>query len=300
MYGLFLKTLILKHYYNNSFNGVDNLLSVFQISRSTLYRWINGKVTQIKPRKVKITSSIQQHIIESTLKTQSMNRFQLMNNIKQKFSCDISKSSVYRVLKQNKITWKRSKKRLIYRNPVDFNNKVKQFKLAIKKIPVNQIVSIDETSIDNYRIANYGWNISGKEVIRKKFMKKRVRYTLICGMSNNGIIHSKIVPGSAKSDHFNKFIKEISGKQSNMYMLMDNAAIHHNKKLANNLSNGNKIIYNAPYSPQYNPIEMLFSKIKRCMETNGTQPVQQQLIDILNGISKQETTNYFNHVFQNM
>ena len=68
---------------------------------------------------------------------------------------------------------------------------------------------------------------------------------------------------------------------------MDNAAIHHNKKLADNLSNGNKIIYNAPYSPQYNPIEMLFSKIKRCMETNGTQPVQQQLIDILNGISKQ-------------
>ena len=45
----------------------------------------------------------------------------------------------------------------------------------------------------------------------------------------------------------------------NKVYLMDNARIHHNKELKSKVNN---ILYNIPYSPETNPIEMLFSELK--------------------------------------
>ena len=46
--------------------------------------------------------------------------------------------------------------------------------------------------------------------------------------------------------------------------LLDNVSFHHSKAFIN-LANtrGWKILYTPPYSPQYNPIELIFSHVKR-------------------------------------
>jgi transposase len=141
---------------------------------------------------------------------------------------------------------------------------------------------------------NYGWNKAGKEVIIKKFIKKRTRYTLICGMSLKGIEHYKIVEGGAKSDQFNSFIRKLQNKNAKKYLLMDNATIHHNKDLLKIVSK-NKIVYNAPYSPEYNPIEMLFSKLKRQLYRQYPNKLTEQIDKILKSITQEEATNYFSH-----
>ena len=47
-------------------------------------------------------------------------------------------------------------------------------------------------------------------------------------------------------------------------ILLDNVRFHHSKTFIN-LANtrGWKILYTPPYSPQYNPIELVFSHVKR-------------------------------------
>ena len=48
------------------------------------------------------------------------------------------------------------------------------------------------------------------------------------------------------------------------YLLLDNVSIHHSKLFKSYiLTNNLNIIYNVPYSPEYNPIELMFSKLKK-------------------------------------
>ena len=48
-----------------------------------------------------------------------------------------------------------------------------------------------------------------------------------------------------------------------MYLLMDNARIHHSRIVLDYIDTTNhQIIYNVPYCPEYNPIELVFSKFK--------------------------------------
>ena len=44
---------------------------------------------------------------------------------------------------------------------------------------------------------------------------------------------------------------------------MDNASIHKSKVFKDYFMNSHSVMYNAPYSPQLNPIELAFSIIKR-------------------------------------
>jgi len=55
-------------------------------------------------------------------------------------------------------------------------------------------------------------------------------------------------------------------------ILLDNARIHHAKLLKEYMkTQSNKFIYNVPYSPEYNPIERVFSMIKYTLKnTNYT------------------------------
>ena len=45
---------------------------------------------------------------------------------------------------------------------------------------------------------------------------------------------------------------------------MDNLSVHHNSSVIDTMDRLNfKYIFNAPYSPEFNPIEFIFAKVKR-------------------------------------
>ena len=82
--------------------------------------------------------------------------------------------------------------------------------------------------------------------------------------------------------------------------LMDNATIHKSKELKQLIDdNKRKIIYNVPYSPENNPIEMVFSKVNLLVKKKRTNDIVNNLKrNIINGfkkITKHDLTGYFNH-----
>ena len=94
-------------------------------------------------------------------------------------------------------------------------------------------------------------------------INKIKRYTLICAISNRKIIATKIISKTTNGEDFLDFIKNDLRHIKNSYLFLDNARIHHYKKIKEYIvTTSNKLIYNVPYSPEYNPIEMVFSKSK--------------------------------------
>ena len=66
---------------------------------------------------------------------------------------------------------------------------------------MDNIISLDESSIDSHILDNYGWSNKGKQII-KTITEPRKRYTIITAISCKKIIHNKTIKGSANGEKF--------------------------------------------------------------------------------------------------
>jgi len=176
---------------------------------------------------------------------------------------------------------------------------IKAFRNHVKDIPIENIISIDETSIDTHIENNKGWSKRGVKLTSIKTYK-RIRYTVISSVGFNKVIHNEIIKGSCNGDIFLDFIKGVIKKlpkTTNWGFILDNARIHHYKKLKEYLNKVDnvKIIYNVPYSPESNPIEKVFNEIKNTLknipinEGNIIKEINRSFLCI----KKENLNNYF-------
>ena len=136
---------------------------------------------------------------------------------------------------------------------------------------MNNIISIDEVSIDSHIDNNKGWSKYGSKVTKIK-NHPRIRYSLVSAISNKKVIHYQIIKNSFNGELFLNFIKNLLKKLSvtdTYYIILDNARIHHYKKLKKYINKrpNIKIIYNIPYTPETNPIEHIFNDIKEYLKS---------------------------------
>lgn len=76
----------------------------------------------------------------------------------------------------------------------------------------------------------------------------------------------------------------------------DNARIHHSKIVKEmSLNNNISIIYNPPYTHEFNPIELSFSKVKTIFRSfaNHTD-MKSDIEDCLSSITKEDSLNFLN------
>jgi transposase len=165
---------------------------------------------------------------------------------------------------------------------------------------INELISIDEMSIITNRACTKGWALKNKEcIINIPYLKPNERYSLLMATSKNKIIKYLLVKKSIKTDDFIKFMNELNIDNPNSTYLIDNASIHKNKK-TNDFYKKNKlhIVYNAPYQSKFNPIEMVFSLLrkklnKKIVKTN--EEIKQVIELFIIEIKKEELENIFNH-----
>ena len=145
---------------------------------------------------------------------------------------------------------------------------------------------IDETSKDQRTPQRrHGYSPKGTRTpsMLGNFVRKH-RISVMAGLDITGIVGSFIVEESFTSDlflmafqqallpHLGKF----SEQQSRSIVVMDNCSIHINEKLVNCIRKTGAIVhFLPPYSPDYNPIEMVFNYVKCWLRRNIAQAEQQ-------------------------
>lgn len=268
-YSIDLRNSVLRYLLNKPINiTIKEIATMFNVNRSTIYRWIllkkNNRLVPLKLRKKKINIRIKFFIRDYVIKKTNFCYKSLLKLLKNKFNLEISKTLLYKTLKELKISRKKIYNKPIYSNKHKRNREIKELRNKLKNVNVNDIISIDETSIDTHISHNYGWSKKGIKItnIKRNLYK---RYTIICAISNKKIIHYQVIPKSANGELFLSFIQTLISKlDGNKYLLMDNARIHHYSKVKEVINNNRniKLIYNVPYSPEYNPIEYVFNEFK--------------------------------------
>ena len=128
---------------------------------------------------------------------------------------------------------------------------------------------LDETGTDSRdAVCTYGYSIRGKPLQAQKLLVRGEHVSAIAEMSMNGIIGLKIVRGGVNADHFYDFVctsllhhlMPYNGTNDNSVLIMDNCSIHHVPEVERVVNDARH--YLPPYSPDFNPIELAFSKVK--------------------------------------
>ena len=123
----------------------------------------------------------------------------------------------------------------------------------------------DEVSFCINDHQRYGYGVSGEDIIIEwKHKQNRKRLTTIAAISNTGIVTTKAVQGSVNRVVYRDFLKENLELLKNKIVMQDNARCHHHALIVKAFAHDNDINlkFNSPYSPEFNPIELAFNKVK--------------------------------------
>lgn len=227
--------------------------------------------TYVKYKNKKITNDIETFVVQEITNNCKITVKTIQNKIKTQFLTDISKQTVYAIFHKNNFS---NKKLIVKTNPytIDEQNKQRVDVLnSFNDVLINNIISIDEMSFNLSSEPSKGWSPIGKKCVTQKLRKnvKGIRYSIIMATSNSKIIDYSIIKGSVTSFKFVKFITKITFKYPNHCLFMDNCIIHKSKLMFNTIKNKNlNVVFNAPYHSKFNPIEYIFSMLRKHLNNN--------------------------------
>lgn len=127
--------------------------------------------------------------------------------------------------------------------------------------------------------------------------------TLVAALTMKGPVAPMVLDGPMDRLSFEAYVDQLLAPAlwPGAIVVMDNLAAHKSAAIAQRLGqDGIEAWYLPPYSPDYNPIEQMWSKVKSLLRTAGAR-TQQQLEDAiaraLGKVTIQECQNYFQHSF---
>jgi transposase len=304
IYSYDLKISII-NFNKSSYWDINEAINIFNVCKSTIYNWLNlYKINMLPVKsnirtlyKSKISNEIEKYVIMYVTKRITFNKKNLNRCIKKIFNKTISTSSIYKILKQNNLSYKRIGKKIIPLNR-NIENQIINLKNEVKKYDSNKIVSIDETSFDTHIRATYGWSKKGERI--KKIINTPVRKRKTLTITKNGILGYNIINNSSNTVNFHKFLTDsILPNIENSIILMDNVRFHHSKIVKDCIQETtNKILYNIAYNPDTNPIENCFSIIKKVVGNKDPTTETQLIKEIVNSfkyITKTKCKSFYKH-----
>ena len=188
-----------------------------------------------------------------------------LKNIKNEINNSLSSSTICRLLKNNNITKKKIINNTIYKSIEDIDKDRIKFVKDLTKDQFYNLISTDESHFNINQVKNYGYSKKGNIIIKcRKHKRTKESRTLIPIISTDGILKYNIYNKTVNGEDYLNFIKSNVDILKNRTIILDNARIHHYNKVKQfAIENNITLLFNAPYSPIFNPIELIFNTIKK-------------------------------------
>ena len=228
----------------------------------------------------------------------------LLGKLKNRYkNLNITSRHLSRIVRDNNITLKLTRYRhepiKRFGKPIEINKKIKEFYQEVRNHNLNDIICIDETSIEALMKRNHCYNEIGKRcVIKTQSQEVFKKYTAIFAISSKGVEGFELYEkGGIDTNRLKIFLeKHILNKYRNKLIILDNASSHRNETIKNLINQNNKLLYSVPYQHFTNSIENYFSMFKsRLNKLDGLtyNELKANIITVINNIPKDKFLNIF-------
>jgi len=136
------------------------------------------------------------------------------------------------------------------------------------------LIFIDETGVNLAMVRLYARALKGDRAYGARPEENRQNITLIGAIALAGFVGAMTIDGCTNGDVFRVFIEQVlvPNLWKGACVVMDNFSAHKVKGICELIeAAGARVIYLSPYSPDFNPIENCWSKLKEYLRSVGAR-----------------------------
>jgi len=173
--------------------------------------------------------------------------------------------------------------------------------LVAGELDGKRFVFVDEMGTNTSLAPLYGWAPTGKRVYFEVPRNWGKNMTLLSSMSFEGMEASLVVEGPTTKEVFQAYVERVLAPtlRRGQIVVMDNLSSHKGERVRELIEErGCELLYLPPYSPDFNPIEQAFSKIKgllRKAEARSRKALIEAIGVALDAVSPSDARGFFEH-----
>lgn len=166
-------------------------------------------------------------------------------------------------------------------------------------MPADKLVFVDESGARTNMTRLYGWGEVGERVVDRTPHGHWKTCTMLAAVRTAGPLAAVTIDAAVNAESFVVWTREVLAPclTPGDVVIMDNLAAHKDPRVATAIETaGARLLYLPPYSPDYNPIENLWSKIKTHLRAAAARTFDTLGIAItkaFESISKQDCVGFF-------
>lgn len=215
------------------------------------------------------------------------------------FSCSLT--TIWRVLRQHGLTYKKKSQHAAEQQRPDVQRKRRSFHKKVQQIDPQRLVFVDETGLTTAMSPTHAWAPRGQRAVGSA-PGAWDSITLIVGLRTDGVWAPLAFRGATDAPAFESYVEQLLAPElrAGDVVVWDNLASHQVSAARAAVERmGATLLFLPPYSPDYTPIEAMFSKVKtylRRVAARTEQAVYTALGDALRRVTPQDITGWFRHV----
>ncbi|HBF30458.1 MAG TPA: IS630 family transposase [Rhizobium sp.] len=169
------------------------------------------------------------------------------------------------------------------------------------RLDPDRLVFIDETWVKTNMTRTCGWSQRGEPLIAKVPHGHWKTLTFLAGLRRDSIVAPCVLDGPINSIAFTAWVQQslVPTLKPRDIVILDNLGSHKGKPVRDAIRDvGAHLFFLPPYSPDLNPIEMMFAKLKllvRKAEERTVETTWRRIGQLLTAFTPQECSNYLSH-----
>jgi len=173
--------------------------------------------------------------------------------------------------------------------------------ILLSQQPVERLVFLDETGANTKMARLYGWGPKSERVVSDVPHGRWQATTFVGAIRTSGMTAPMVIDGAMNGDLFLAYVQQqlVPTLHRGDIVVMDNLSSHKKPGVREAISQaGATLAYLPPYSPDLNPIELAFSKLKTLLRKFGERTVQalwDRIGKLVDEFTPAECRNYFRH-----
>jgi transposase len=162
-------------------------------------------------------------------------------------------------------------------------------------------IAVDEMGCVTGMSRAYGYAPRGERAVAYEPAEKGKRLSVVGALSIEGFLGGLEVLGSVNGDVFEAFMEQVvvPHLRPGKVVVLDNAPFHHRESLQELIENkGATVKFLPAYSPEFNPIEECWSKVKAWIRKRAPQTVaalQDAITEALHQVTRSDAEGWFQH-----
>ena len=178
----------------------------------------------------------------------------------------ISRQLAHCIIRRLGFTWKRTRKRgrPLFTKPGAEESRSTFFRSFLKAHAAGTLVSIDESGFDQRCKPVYGYAPAGAQaIVDVSPCKDNRRHNLLMALHQGGDCAFDLQAVPVNGDDFSGFLEDLPFPPGTT-LLLDNVSFHKVRKARDVArAKGFDLLFLPPYSPEFNPIELVFGTLKQ-------------------------------------